>query len=243
MSGVDNPTVLSERSGVLAVAKPAGLATQAPPGIPSVEAWLRGRLPAGAYVGIPHRLDRPVSGVLLLATTPRAARKLSRQFERREIAKEYLAIVTVVPGSEGSLPDETERVWTDRLAKIPDEARGRVVADDDPEGREAVCAVRRVGPALPGEPFGLAMLRLEPRTGRMHQLRIQAASRGLPIVGDTLYGGPEFTGGDPAADPRARPIALHARSIRFVDPDAGDAVEVVAPLPESWPEFVRRVPL
>lgn len=243
MSEVETPTMLFERSGVVAVAKPAGLPTQAPPGIPSVESWLRGRLSPGAYVGIPHRLDRPVSGVLLLATTPRAARKLSRQFERREIAKAYLAIVAVAPGAEGGLPGENECVWIDRIAKIPDEARGAVVAADDPEGREAVCAVRRVGATVPGEPAGLALLRLEPRTGRMHQLRIQAASRGLPIVGDSLYGGPEFAAGDPTNDPRARAIALHATSIRFVDPDLTEPVEVVAPLPESWPEIVRRFPV
>ena len=243
MSEVETPTVLFERSGVLAVAKPAGLPTQAPPGIPSVESWLRARLVPGAYVGIPHRLDRPVSGVILLATTPRAARKLSRQFERREVTKTYLAIVAVAPGAEGTLPDGEERLWIDRLAKVPDEARGAVVTADDPEGREAVCAVRRIGPVEPGDAAGLALLRLEPRTGRMHQLRIQSASRGLPIVGDVLYGGPEFDAGDPPGDPRARPIALHARSIRFVDPDAADPVEIVAPLPEAWPGIARRFPV
>lgn len=78
----DLPTILLERSGVVALAKPFGLATQAPAGFPSVESWLRDRLPVGAYLGVPHRLDRAVSGVLLMATTPRAARQLSRQFER-----------------------------------------------------------------------------------------------------------------------------------------------------------------
>ena len=89
----DQPAKLLERSGVVAIAKPSGLATQAPPGLPSVEAWLRGLLPAGAYLGVPHRLDRAVSGVLLMATTPRAARQLSRQFERRQITKTYVAIL------------------------------------------------------------------------------------------------------------------------------------------------------
>ena len=93
----DLPTVLLERSGVVAIAKPFGLATQAPAGFPSVESWLRDRLPAGAYLGVPHRLDRAVSGVLLMATTPRAARQLSRQFERRQVTKTYVAIVA--PGA------------------------------------------------------------------------------------------------------------------------------------------------
>jgi 23S rRNA pseudouridine1911/1915/1917 synthase len=117
------PRVLFERSGVIALAKPPGLATQAPPGIDSVERWLRGRLAPGAYLGIPHRLDRAVSGVLLMAATPRAARQLSRQFERRLVAKHYLAIVEC----RGDLPPSAAGAeWHDQVVKVPDEARARL---------------------------------------------------------------------------------------------------------------------
>ena len=77
----------------MAVFKRAGLPTQAPAGIDSLESHIRESLPQGSYLAMIHRLDRAVSGVVLVAITPRAARKMSRQFERREIEKTYLAIL------------------------------------------------------------------------------------------------------------------------------------------------------
>ena len=221
------PSIVRETGGVMAVAKPAGLATQAPPGLPSVEAWLRGRLAPGAYVGVPHRLDRAVSGVLLLATTPRAARKLSRQFERREIVKTYLALLS---GPNIDAVDRAgETVWRDCIAKIPDEPRARLATPDEPGARAAETRVRFLGRPAPG----VLGVRLEPLTGRMHQLRVQAAARGLPIVGDTLYGAlPEP---DSPAEPRRRPIALHAWRITYADPDTGETIRVEAPPPSGWP--------
>jgi 23S rRNA pseudouridine1911/1915/1917 synthase len=230
----DQPAKLLERSGVVAIAKPSGLATQAPPGLPSVEAWLRGLLPAGAYLGVPHRLDRAVSGVLLMATTPRAARQLSRQFERRQITKTYVAILAAGAAMNPVAGAAVE--WRDRIAKRPDVAEAHVVDADDPAGREAVTIARTLGEVAPGR----WLVELAPVTGRMHQLRVQAAARGMPVCGDTLYGGPAL-GGGPAldgvdtADTRRQPIALHALSIRFRDPDADGEVVVTAALPPHWP--------
>lgn len=230
----DQPAKLLERSGVVAIAKPSGLATQAPPGLPSVEAWLRGLLPAGAYLGVPHRLDRAVSGVVLMATTPRAARQLSRQFERRQIAKTYVAILAAAAAKKPVAGEIVE--WRDRIAKRPDVAEARVVGADDPAGREAVTIARTLGEVA----LGQWLVELAPVTGRMHQLRVQAAVRGLPVFGDTLYGGPALEGGptlEPIgpADTRQQPIALHALSIRFRDPDADGEVVVTAALPPHWP--------
>lgn len=240
---MSDPTILCEQSGVVALAKPAGLPTQAPPGIASAEAWLRARLPRGAYLGIPHRLDRAVSGVLLMAVTPRAARLLSRQFGRRLVEKHYVAVVAVGPGAEASLPrDGEKRSWCDAIAKVHDEARAMIVAADDPAGRAAetvVSCLGRLPPSRPGGEPGAAVLALRPRTGRMHQLRVQSASRGLPILGDDLYGGGAF--GAPECDPRQRPVALHARGIRCLDPDLGGALEIVAPFPAFWPAEVVRL--
>ena len=224
----DLPMVLLERSGVVALAKPFGLATQAPAGFPSVESWLRDRLPAGAYLGVPHRLDRAVSGVLLMATTPRAARQLSRQFERRQVTKTYVAIVA--PGAAVSPVAGALVEWRDRIAKCPDAAAAAVVGLEDPAGREGVTWVRTLGEVAPGR----WLLELAPLTGRMHQLRVQAAARGMPVVGDTLYGGPALAeGSDP--DHRRRPITLHALSIRFRDPDSAEELVVTAALPSFWP--------
>jgi 23S rRNA pseudouridine1911/1915/1917 synthase len=234
---MNTPTLLYERSGVLAVAKPAGLATQAPPGIESVESWLR-RLLHGAtgrgYVGVPHRLDRAVSGVLLMTATPRAARKLSRQFERREVGKEYRALVEP-RGLAGIAAEPVE--WRDFVEKVPEEARARLAAADSPQAREAVTRARLLARVSHAGGHGRLLLRLEPLTGRMHQLRLQAAARGLPIVGDLAY--------DPAADTlwsgvadgavREPPIALHAERIRYLDPDGGGEIVAEAPVPGYWP--------
>jgi len=246
------PYVIREASGVIAVWKPAGLTTQAPPGIPSTESWLRRHLYGGSpsgYLGVPHRLDRGVSGVVLFAATPRAARKLSRQFERREVRKTYLAIVACDDADGGAVERmAVEAVtWRDRLEKIADEARARIMPIDEPGGREAVTVARLRRRLSPDR----LLLELSPVTGRMHQLRLQAAARRLPIVGDDLYGVADETWMKPPQpntpqteaavvpsvdDPRMRPIALHACRISYADPDTAAEVTIEAELPTYWPE-------
>jgi 23S rRNA pseudouridine1911/1915/1917 synthase len=241
---------IHESGGVLAVAKPAGLPTQAPLGISSVEAIVRERLfgravvaardagrrrHPGGFLGVPHRLDRAVSGVLLLATTPRAARQLARQFERREIQKTYLAIVApaAIDPSAAGTPFE----WRDTLRKLPDEPRAEIVPEGTAGGREAV-TIGRVLPAAAAAPLptaGTLMLELMPLTGRMHQLRLQAAARGMPILGDTLYGGRPCR--DLPQKPHAEAIGLHAWRITFRDPLTASETTVTCPPPTSppWP--------
>jgi 23S rRNA pseudouridine1911/1915/1917 synthase len=242
--------VLHDAGGVLAVAKPAGLPTQAPPGIDSVESLVRMRLfgqqfaeaivaaeaggrvrHPGGFLGVPHRLDRPVSGVVLLATTPRAARQLSRQFERRQVVKTYRALVAARHPHGLAVGDSF--IWEDLVRKIPDEPRVEVVAEgkaaDASNAEVTAGAARAVTRGRVLESTGDRLwLELVPETGRMHQLRVQAATRGLPVVGDLLYGGPplETAATDDAADPRSRPIALHAWRIAFADPETGAPVEV-----------------
>ena len=233
-----SPVILREGSGVVAILKPVGLATQAPPGIESVEQWLRDRLgrDASGYLGVPHRLDRAVSGVVLMAATPRAARKLSRQFEGREITKTYLAVVQASATAKEPLPAGTDAAtleWRDFLRKIPDQARSEIVDPQTPAAREAVTHASCVGHG--GGDEGRRLLQFMPVTGRMHQLRLQAASRGLPIVGDELYGGPPLGDGDE----RERPILLHAWRIDYADPDSGERITVEAPLPNHWPAWAR----
>lgn len=226
--------VLHEAFGVMAVHKPAGLATQAVAGIDSMEARVRQLLQArgqGAYLGIPHRLDRCVSGVMLFATTRRAARKLSRQFERRQIRKRYLALVE--PPGAGLLPKPGE-IWVDLLAKLPDEPRGWVTSAESPAAKEARTQVAAVG-----RRDAAVALQLEPLTGRMHQLRIQAACRGMPIVGDRLYGSRRQLEGESEAassDPRRDEIALAAISIEFTDPgEPNEPGSQVRRRVEVWP--------
>lgn len=237
--------VLRDAGGVLAVAKPAGLPTQAPHGIVSVESLVRRRLfgaaadvggrHPGGFLGVPHRLDRPVSGVLLLATTPRAARQVSRQFERRQVVKTYLALLHLPADAPTLLVPGDTFTWRDVLRKVPDEPRAEVTITGVAGAREAVTAGRvvAVGP-------GVGWVELVPETGRMHQLRVQAAARGMPVLGDVLYGG--RTDGDalpPHGDPRSGSIALHAWRIAFTDPADGRRVEVVCPPPAAWNDGVR----
>ncbi|MCI0463343.1 MAG: RluA family pseudouridine synthase [Gemmataceae bacterium] len=253
-----NPVILFEDNHCLAVAKPAGLLTQAPPGVPSLEAqvkaYLKGRYQKAGqvYLGIPHRLDRPVSGVVLFARQTRSAQRLAEQFQTRQVVKVYWAAV------EGEVQPE-EGVWEDWLRKLPEQARAERAEPGEPDARHALLSYRRLAPCAGG-----TLLELRPRTGRMHQLRVQAALRGWPIRGDALYGatlpfGPPCQAaslaeaaqpagrlrslggaGSLAGDlPRDRAIALHARSLTFLHPIRYEALTVTAPLPPSWLDLVR----
>src|SRR5438477_6103781 len=123
----DELAVLYEDNHCLALAKPAPLLTQAPPGVPSLEAMARAYLKekyhkaGNVYLGIPHRLDRPVSGVLLFARNTKAARRLHEQFQQRQVEKVYWAAV------EGDV-QPPEGTWEDWLLKIQSEARSESTA-------------------------------------------------------------------------------------------------------------------
>jgi 23S rRNA pseudouridine1911/1915/1917 synthase len=223
-----NLDVLFEDNHCLAVNKPAGLPSQsdasaAPSVVDIAAAYLKSRYrkPGKVYVGLVHRLDRPTSGVLLLAKTSKAARRLSAQFRAGSIAKAYWAIV------EGT-PREDQGEWIDRLAKDQRVNRTRRMPEGGLVGKEARVAFRVL------ERRGnCAWLELRPRTGRSHQLRVQLAMRGLPILGDTKYGARSRV---LALDGRGR-IALHARELTFMHPTRGEAIVVEAPVPGDWPEL------
>jgi 23S rRNA-/tRNA-specific pseudouridylate synthase len=228
--------VLFETNGVLAVCKPAGLPTQAPWGIESVESLIRrqkfqslfkesiatgGKRHPGGFLGVPHRLDRAVSGIMLLASTPRAARQLSRQFERREIRKTYVAIVKPRMGEAFKVEPF---FWQDEIRKVPNEPRVEIVKSSD--GNTKLAQTRGRVLASRG---GFYALELHPETGRMHQLRVQAARHGMPIVGDSLY---DNVSAEDIDTIRNRPIALHARSIEYVDPESNQSLIARAPIPD-----------
>lgn len=220
--------IIFEEGPCFVLNKPPGLLTQAPPGIDSLEfrfkALLRRRLDrqeGKIYLGLPHRLDRPVSGAILFARHVRAARRLSEQFEARTVRKVYWALI------EGD-PPESSGTWRDFLRKIPGQAQAEQVDPAHPDAREAVLHYNRLG----STPLG-SWLEIELETGRMHQIRIQAAARGLPIVGDALYGARQSFG-EPHADDRLRAIALHGRRLEFRHPMHHEPRQVEAPLPRAW---------
>jgi 23S rRNA pseudouridine1911/1915/1917 synthase len=223
--------VLYQSASCLVVMKPAGLATQAPAQFDSLERrireWLKKQSPERefVYLGVPHRLDRPVSGAIVFATRRRAAFKLSRQFERRQVRKLYWACV------EGEV-HPTEGTWTDYVRKIYGRPRAEIVHSDEVDAQVAILHYRTIGQT------GFAScLEIELETGRTHQIRVQASSRGHPVLGDSFYGG-TVPFGIQHEDERLRAIALHARSLSFVDPASTETVTVKAPLPEAWAEIV-----
>jgi 23S rRNA pseudouridine1911/1915/1917 synthase len=237
---MDALTILYEDNHCLAVAKPAPLLTQGvPPGIPTLEAMVKAylkeryRKPGNVYLGIPHRLDRPVSGVVVFARNTKAARRLAEQFQNRQVRKVYWAVVE--PARGGELPPE-EGAWEDWLLKVREEARGERVTADTPGARRAALRYRRVH----GNESG-ALLEIEPETGRMHQIRVQAASRGWPVRGDVLYGS-RLPFGPPVELARDRIIALHARSLTFLHPIRYEPLTVTAPLPPAWGEWAEPRP-
>ncbi len=222
-----NLDMLFEDNHCLAINKPAGLPSQRDDTgseslVDVVSRYLKERYekPGNVYVGLLHRLDQPTSGVVLIAKTSKAAGRLSAQFRAGTIAKVYWAIVEGGPG-------ENEGEWIDRVQKDRRINRSWIAEEGDSEGKDACVTFRVV------ERWADATkVELRPRTGRSHQLRVQLARRGLPIVGDAKYGA---TTRIMARDGRAR-IALHARELTFNHPIRGEAIVVEAPVQADWPE-------
>lgn len=245
--------VLLEDGPLLAVNKPAGLLTLgAIPGVTTLErevkAWLKARFdkPGNVYLGIPHRLDRPVSGVVVFGRNSKVAARLAEQFRERQVRKVYWAIVEGAPApAEGELAD-----W---LLKTPDEAHVTIVPPETPGAREARLKYRTLAqipvtanelnssPSTPHSehrtPISLTWLEIELITGRMHQIRVQLASRGWPVVGDVQYGAQTQLTTDSSVEPRDAPIALHARNLTLRHPIRYDEVTITAPLPATWERF------
>ena len=214
-------TVLYEDNHCLAVNKPARLLTMGDSTgdeslVDQAREYIREKYhkPGQVFVGVVHRLDRPVSGVVLLARTSKGAARLSEQFREGSVTKVYQALVT------GSGPLEPV-TWRDWLLK--DEIRNtvRCVAEGTPGARESILSVRPLG--RPGQ---RTLVEVCPLTGRSHQIRVQLSHHRLPIVGDAKYGSTEPF--------REGCIALHAAALTFRHPTREETITVAAPLPNSW---------
>jgi 23S rRNA pseudouridine1911/1915/1917 synthase len=205
--------ILYEDEHTLAVVKPAGLPTaNAPRGQDSLFTRLKARFGSGGFVGIVSRLDAPVSGIVVVAKTPSAAADLARQFRERAVDKGYQAVITGrFPAPLGRWVD-----WHDAIERSVERKGAASVTPRSAHVRGRV--VRRAGE--------VSLVELEPTTGRRHQLRIQLASRGCPIVGDRRYGSRlPFPGGG---------IALHAARLSFDDPGTGHRRELQVGCDDAW---------
>lgn len=212
--------VLYEDNHLLAVVKPAGLATMGTPqGRPTLlwaaKQYIKHRYgkPGNVYLGVVSRLDVPVTGVVLLARTSKAARRLTEQFRSHVVEKLYWAIVQrrTPPG-----PD----TWVDWLRHHERHRRVEVVQQAAPGAKQARLSYRRL--AVMGDD---SLLQIELYTGRKHQIRVQAAHRGHAVLGDRKYGS---RSGWPAG------IALHARRLVLAHPVTGGKLTLDCPLPAVW---------
>lgn len=217
--------LLLEDGPLLAINKPAGLLTEGVPGgegtlVGAVKDWLKVRYgkAGNVYLGIPHRLDRPTSGVIVFTRNSKTAARVAEQFEQRQVSKIYWALLEAAPEAESGL-------LVDWLRKVPEDARSEVCDSGAERAKEAKLeyrTLRQIGDRW------LVEVRL--LTGRMHQIRVQFASRGCPVAGDVKYGGLPWN--LQASDDEL--IALHARSLTLKHPIRYDELTIEAPLPDYW---------
>ncbi len=170
--------------------------------------------PGQVFMGIPHRLDRPVSGIVVFAKTSKALERLAAMFREGEVHKTYWALCCAAPSApEGELED-----WLVRNEKMN---KSFIAKAGNREAKLARLRYRYLGPT---ERYYL--IEVELITGRHHQIRCQLAGMGCVIKGDLKYGAP-----------RSNPdggISLHSRHISLVHPVRKTPLELTAPLPSSW---------
>ena len=175
--------------------------------------------PGNVFLGVVHRLDRPVSGLVVFARTSKALARLNEMFRTKEVHKTYWAIV-------GNCPPTEEGELVHWLVRNEKQNKSYTYDKEKPGAKKAILDYKLIGRS---ERYFL--LEIDLKTGRHHQIRCQLAKMGCPIKGDLKYG-----------SPRSNPdgsICLHARRVRFVHPVSKQEIDVTAPVPEGnlWHSF------
>lgn len=215
--------VIYEDNHLLVVDKPAGILVQGDITRNVTLLWLakeyikeKYKKPGNVFLAIVHRLDRPVSGVVIFARNSKSAGRLSEAFRERKVKKEYLAIC------KGNFSKMKGMI---RGYLIWDEKRRKAVISRDLVGKEAVTYYEVL------EEFGkYSLVKLLPETGRKHQLRVHLSSMGHPIVGDEKYGGGRLF---------KDKILLHCYKMIVPHPVKRESIEFKAEIPDFWKEFLR----
>lgn len=173
----------------------------------------------GAFLGVVHRIDRPVSGVILFAKTSKALDRINAMFKAREMDKTYWAVVRKKP-----VPESGNMVhW---LVKNPQKNVTKAYE------KEVAGSLRsELNYKLIGELNGYYLIEVDPITGRPHQIRVQLSTLGCPIVGDNKYGYPRGS--------LKKSICLHAKRLQFIHPVKKEPIDIKAPLPKDgfWDKF------
>lgn len=179
--------------------------------------------PGDVFIGTVHRIDRPVSGIVLFARTSKALARLNQMFQSKEIQKTYWAVVKNRPAKEnGTLIHYLKKNEAKNMSKaFAAEQQGALRSELD---YQLICSLDNYH-----------LLEITPHTGRHHQIRVQLSTMGSPIKGDLKYG---FDRSNKDAS-----IHLHARKIEFIHPVKKEPVVIVAPPPDEviWNEIMKRV--
>jgi len=218
--------ILFEDKYLLAINKPHGLVTDKDARLPQTLESLtleyiqsKEKYPQKCFIGLPHRLDRPVSGVVLFAKMKSVLKLLSELFAQRAIEKTYLAITEHRPSKQ---EDELKN-WIEKDLK---QRKALIHLREKTNSLQAILRYKLIS----NKPVG-SLLEIKLLTGKFHQIRAQLANSGCPIIGDTLYGASTFY--------KENGIALQARELRFAHPITKEPLTIIAPSPEDelWDNF------
>lgn len=214
--------ILYEDNHLIAVNKPFCMPSQGDAtGDESVFDWVKEYIrvtynkPGNVYTALLHRIDRPAGGVLLLAKTSKAAARMSKQFQEKKPRKTYYAITEQIPDQKaGDLKHFLKQIKGKNIMRAYNKP-----VQAGKESHLSYQLLRKNG--------GRALIEVQLKTGRKHQIRVQLASIGAVIVGDVKYGQSKFL--------PDRSIALLAKELSFVHPTSKEEITITAPLPDTEP--------
>ena len=203
--------IYQDKDIIVCVKPPRVLSTDEPGGVPDLIRQELGDMDAN--VRTVHRLDRTVSGLMVLARRSKAASELSRQIREGEFYKEYVAVIHGNPGEEQGMP-------RDLLLRNKQERKTYIVTEPGKDVQEARLSYQVLNRAQ-----GLTRVRIQLHTGRTHQIRTQFSGRGWPLVGDRKYGIPD----------ESSEIALWSYRLAFNHPYSGKPMEFILEPPSDYP--------